>query len=161
MCLEKICSIDFSSYIAKVWDFPWQCLWASKFCTGLEEKCGARVVLKSQRLKAVICEAEAPRPWVVPRRKVWRQQGCGSAGLPLAPLPLKWLLLMLHLGLVLRLGLGLEKTTKPRAPGALQLQKACQWEHGTATTLFSQLSPWHRPCAGNLSLTNDFSYFST
>lgn len=39
------------------------------------------------------------------------------------------------LGLGLGLQLGLKKATNPRAPGTLQLQKACQGEHGIATTL--------------------------
>lgn len=44
----------------------------------------------------------------------------------------------------LGLGLGLENTTKPRAPETLQLEKACQGEHSTATTLLSpHISPWH------------------
>lgn len=55
------------------------------------------------------------------------------------------------LGLGLGLQLGLKKPTKSRAPGTLQLQKACQGEHGTATTLLPpHLTPWHHPCGGNL-----------
>lgn len=52
----------------------------------------------------------------------------------------KKLLLLLHVWL------GLKKTTKLRALGTLQLQKACQGENGTAPTLLPpDLSAWPHP----------------
>lgn len=39
-----------------------------------------------------------------------------------------------------------QKCINPKAPSTLQLQKACPWEHKTATTwLLSHLSAWHQP----------------
>lgn len=111
--------------------------------------------LRSQQLNAGICEAEVPRTWVVPRRR-------NVVAVPLGTIASQVAAFSAPLRVSVTLRVGVEKNTKPRVPGTLQLQKACQWEHDTATALFPpRLSPWHHSCAGNLSLTNDFFDFST
>lgn len=54
-----------------------------------------------------------------------------------------------------RVMLRVRKPTKPRAPGSLELQNACQEQHSTAPTLLPPyLSPRHQPCADHLHLSS-------